>query len=160
MRTPENSNLAGRMIKPAHDVEESRFAAAGRPQQHHHLAAADVEIEASQRAHFHIARGLGLRQCPGGEDCVRHVIPWPSLNASSPCPAPSSGPPRSSCCASRLETGLPSYWPAAWSSSSCRPCPSGHPPSWDSPPSSNLTPSCPCRRCRSCGPFSSRQVRS
>ncbi len=49
-------------VQPAQDVEQGRFAAARGPQQHHELARVQVEVDAAQRLHLHLAHGVVFAQ--------------------------------------------------------------------------------------------------
>ena len=59
---------AGGHVETAQDVEQRRFAAAGRPEQHVQLAAVELEVDAAQRLNFHLADPIGLGETPGAEN--------------------------------------------------------------------------------------------
>jgi hypothetical protein len=64
---------AGGRIEAAQDVEQRRFAAAGRSEQHDQLAAVELEVDAAQRLDFHLAHPIGLGETPGSENrCGRN----------------------------------------------------------------------------------------
>jgi hypothetical protein len=65
---------AGRHVEPAEDVEQRRFAAAGRPEQHHQLSVEEREIHARERAHHDLAHHVGLGQALRDEDRSRRVV--------------------------------------------------------------------------------------
>ena len=57
-----------RRIQPAEDVEQRRFAAAGRAEHHHKLALKQLQINAAQRPYFDIAHAVHLGQPAGAEN--------------------------------------------------------------------------------------------
>jgi len=76
---------ARRHVQPAEDVEQRALAAAGGPEQHDELAALDVERDAGQGHHVHLAGAIHLRELPGREDRlaarIRHapIVRAPSV---------------------------------------------------------------------------------
>jgi hypothetical protein len=51
----KEQTTARRAIDAAHYVQQGRFAASRRPQQHHHFSGPNVEIQSAQRAHLNVA---------------------------------------------------------------------------------------------------------
>ena len=64
---------ARRHIEAADDVEERRFAAAGRPEHDDELAGSDRQRHAAQRMHVDLAHPVDLGDIPQGKDGVRHA---------------------------------------------------------------------------------------
>ena len=60
----------GRRIEAAEDVQQGRFAAAGRAEQHHQFAAVQIEVDAAQRLHLDLAHGVDLGDVVDVEDDV------------------------------------------------------------------------------------------
>src|SRR5262249_34967009 len=67
-----------RTVETAHDVQQRRLAASGRPEQHDRLTRPDVEIDTTKRVHLHGAGGVCLGQTLGSVDSLRHDLRWPS----------------------------------------------------------------------------------
>src|SRR6185503_4863702 len=81
----------GRPIEAAEQVHERRLAGARRAGERDELAGRDVERDAAQRLHLHLAEVVGLRQVANGDDRVHR--PAPRAPPAAPAPAPRFAPP-------------------------------------------------------------------
>jgi hypothetical protein len=55
-------------IESAQNIEQGRFAAAGRAEQHHQLAAKEIEVDATQRLHRDFTHVVSLGEAACDED--------------------------------------------------------------------------------------------
>ena len=62
-------------IQPAEDVQQRRFAAARRPQNHHELARMEFEVDAAQRMHLHLTHPVDAGDALGTEHHRRSICP-------------------------------------------------------------------------------------
>ena len=62
----------GRAVEASQDVHQRRLAGAGRSHDGHELAGLDVEVDAGERAHFHLAHLVDLGQIVNLDDRLRH----------------------------------------------------------------------------------------
>ena len=86
---------ARRPIEAADQVHERRLAGARRAGQRDELARHDVERDASQRGHLHLADVVSLREIPDGDHGARHrPAPPRAPPAAPPAPAPRFAPAR------------------------------------------------------------------
>src|ERR1051326_1180263 len=78
-----------RTIEAAEDVHQRRLAGAGRSHDRDEVAFVDEKIDAVERAHFHFAHRVDLRQLTNLDDGTRHYRPRPPPGPPRPgCPAP------------------------------------------------------------------------
>ncbi len=64
---------AGRHVEPAEDVEQRRFAAARRAEQHDELALVEVEVDPAERDDVDLAHPVDLRQASRAEDRFHRI---------------------------------------------------------------------------------------
>ena len=68
----EQKPAAGRVIQPAHDVQQRGLATAGWPQQDYDFPSRDVEVQATQRMNLHFSRSVGFGESSRGKDGLWH----------------------------------------------------------------------------------------